>query len=225
VDTISLFSESSNRDIDYIVCNNVETLGYLINLGCIELNPWSNRIDNSGKPDYLIIDLDPSEKNSFKQVVEAAKVTKEIFDMADIPGYCKTSGSSGIHIFVPMGANYEYEQVRDLAHLLMQIVQIRLPKTTTLERSLSKRGPKIYLDYLQNREGQTVASVYSARPKPSATVSMPLEWSELTNDLSIKDFTIKNSLIRIEKKGDLFMPVLKSGINIEKALEKLDISQ
>ncbi len=225
VETISLFSESSNRDINYIVCNNVKTLGYLINLGCIELNPGSNRIEKPNKPDYLIIDLDPSDKNSFKQVVEAAKTTKEILDMADIPGYCKTSGSSGIHIFVPMGANYEYEQVRDFAHLLMQLVQVRLPKTTTLERSLSKRGPKIYLDYLQNREGQTVASVYSARPKPGATVSMPLEWDELTNDLSIKDSTIKNSLIRIEKKGDLFMPVLKSGINIEKALEKLDISQ
>ena len=223
VETISIFSESSNRDIDYIVCNNVETLGYLINLGCIELNPWSNRIDKPNKPDYLIIDLDPSEKNSFKQVVEAAKVTKEILDIADIPGYCKTSGSSGIHIFVPMGSNYEYEQVRDFAHLLMQLVQVKLSKTTTLERSLSKRGPKIYLDYLQNREGQTVASVYSARPKPGATVSMPLEWSELTNDLSIKDFTIKNSLNRIEKKGDLFMPVLKKGISIEKALKKLDI--
>ena len=142
--------------------------------------------------------------------------------MADISGYCKTSGSSGIHIFVPMGSNYEYEQVRDFAHLLLQLVQVKLPKTTTLERSISKRGPKIYLDYLQNREGQTVASVYSARPKPSATVSMPLEWSELTNDLSIKDFTIKNSLSRIENKGDLFMPVLKKGISIEKAIEKLE---
>ena len=223
VETISIFSESSNRYIEYIVCNNVETLGYLINLGCIDLNPWSNRIEKPNKPDYLIIDLDPSDKNNFKQVIETAKVTKEILDMADIPGYCKTSGSSGIHIFVPMGGNYEYEQVKDFAHLLMQIVQVRLPKTTSLERRLSKRGPKIYLDYLQNREGQTVASVYSARPKPGATVSMPLEWDELTNDLSIKDFTIKNSLSRIEKKGDLFLPVLKKGISIEKALEKLDV--
>ena len=122
-----------------------------------------------------------------------------------------------------MRANYEYEQVRDFAHLLMQLVQVRLPKITTLERNLRKRGPKIYLDYLQNREGQTVASAYSARPKPGATVSMPLEWSELTNDLSIKDFTIKNSLSRIEKKGDLFMPLLKKGISLEKALKKLDI--
>ena len=223
VETISIFSESSNRDIEYIVCNNVETLGYLINLGCIELNPWSNKIEKPNKPDYLIIDLDPSDKNNFKQVVEVAKVTKEILDMIDISGYCKTSGSSGIHIYIPMGASYEYEQVKDFAHLLMQMVQVRLPDITTLERSLSKRGPKIYLDYLQNREGQTVASVYSARPKPGATVSMPLEWDELTNDLSIKDFTIKNSLSRIEKKGDLFMPVLKSGVNMEKALKKLDV--
>lgn len=222
VEAISIFSESSNRDIDYILCNNVETLGYLINLGCIELNPWSNRIENPGRPDYLIIDLDPSEKNSFKQVIETAKVTKEILDIMDIAGYCKTSGSSGIHIFIPMGGIYEYEQTRDFAHLLMQMVQERLPKITTLERSLKKRGPKIYLDYLQNREGQTVASVYSARPKPGATVSMPLKWNELDNDLSISDFTIKNSLSILEKKGDLFLPVLKEGISIEKAIGKLD---
>ena len=222
VETISIYSESSNRDIDYILCNNVETLGYLVNLGCIEINPWSNRIDNPGRPDYLIIDLDPSEKNSFKQVIETAKVTKEILDKMDIAGYCKTSGSSGIHIFIPIGGKYEYDQIRDFAHLLMQMVQERLPKITTLERSIKKRGPKIYLDYLQNREGQTVASVYSARPKPGATVSMPLEWNELDNDLSINDFTIKNSLSRLEKKGDLFIPVLKEGISIEKAIGKLD---
>ena len=194
----------------------------MINLGCIELNPWSNRIEKPDKPDYLIIDLDPSKENSFKQVVETAKVTKEILDLAEIKGYCKTSGSSGLHIFIPMGALYDYEQVRNFAHLLMNMVQIRLPDITTLERSLSKRGPKIYLDYLQNRAGQTVASVYSVRPKPGATVSMPIEWDELTNDLSIGDFTIKNALKRIEEKGDIFYPVLEKSIDLELTLAKLN---
>ncbi len=222
VETLSIFSDSSNRDVEYIICNNVETLGYMINLGCIELNPWSNRIEKPDKPDYLIIDLDPSKENSFKQVVETAKVTKEILDLAEIKGYCKTSGSSGLHIFIPMGALYDYEQVRNFAHLLMNMVQIRLPDITTLERSLSKRGPKIYLDYLQNRAGQTVASVYSVRPKPGATVSMPIEWDELTNDLSIGDFTIKNALKRIEEKGDIFYPVLEKSIDLELTLAKLN---
>lgn len=221
VETVSVYSDSSNRDIEYIICNNVETLGYLINLGCIELNPWSNTKENMGKPDYLIIDIDPSKKNSFKEVIEVAKVTKDILDIAKIKGYCKTSGSSGLHIYIPMGAKYSYEQVRDFAHLLMQMVQKKIPDFTTLERSLSKRGPKIYLDYLQNREGQTVASVYSARPRPAATVSMPVEWSELNDNLSIGDFTIKNALSRLEEKGDLFLPVIQKGIDMKKALSLL----
>lgn len=221
VETVTLFSESNSRDIEYIVCNDKETLGYLINLGCIELNPWSNRVDLPGRPDYLIIDLDPSDKNNFGEVIEAAQVTKEILDTAGVTGYCKTSGSTGIHIFVPLGGEYSYEQARDFAHLLMQLVRHRLPNTTSLERSLKKRGPKIYLDYLQNREGQTVASVYSARPKPGATVSMPIEWDELTTDLSIHDFTIHNALERVKKKGDLFLPVLHHKTTIEQAIDQL----
>ncbi len=221
VETVRIFSESNNKEIEYIVCNNRDTLGYLINLGCIELNPWNNRTQHPDNPDYLIIDLDPSDKNTFNQVVEAAKTTKEVLDLAAVPGYCKTSGSTGIHIFVPMGAKYNYDQVRDFGNIIAQLVQQRLPKTTTLERSLKKRGSKIYLDYLQNRGGQTVASVYSVRPKPGATVSMPIEWSELTNDLSIQDFTIHNALSRLSQKGDIFFPVLEKGIDLEKALDKL----
>lgn len=221
VDTVAIYSESTGKEVEYIVCNNKETLAYLINLGCIELNPWNNRTEAPDNPDYLIIDLDPSEKNNFKQVIEAAKVTKEVLDSLEIPTYCKTSGSTGIHIFVPMGAQYTYEQVRDLALILMQLVQKRLPKTTTLERSLEKRGPKIYLDYLQNRQGQTVASVYSVRPKPGAPVSMPLAWEELVSDLSIHDFTIHNALSRLQERGDLFLPVLQKGINMRKVLDNL----
>ena len=222
VETVRIFSESNNKELEYIVCNNQETLGYLINLGCIELNPWNNRIGNPGNPDYLIIDLDPSKKNTFNQVIEAAKVTKEILEICHVPAYCKTSGSTGIHIFIPMGAQYTYEQVRDFSHIIVRLVQERLPGTTTLERSLSKRGPKIYLDYMQNREGQTVASVYSVRPKPGAPVSMPVEWKELTKDLSIGDFSIHNALSRLEKKGDIFMPVLEKGIDLEKAVSSLN---
>ncbi|WP_352423896.1 non-homologous end-joining DNA ligase [Proteiniphilum sp.] len=221
VETIHIYSESNDKELEYVVCNNKETLGYLINLGCIELNPWNNRIEKPGNPDYLIIDLDPSEKNSFGQVIEAAKITKEILDICRVPAYCKTSGSTGIHIFVPMGAQYDYEQVRDFAHIILGFVEKRLPETTTLERSLSKRGPKIYLDYMQNRDGQTVASAYSVRPKPGATVSMPIEWKELTKDLSISDFTIHNALSRMQKKGDIFLPVLGKGIDLKKAIDRL----
>lgn len=221
VETVTIYSESNDRDIEYIVCNSVETLGYLANLGCIELNPWSNRVEQPGMPDYLIIDLDPSDKNSFKEVIEAARVTKEVLDVAGVTAFCKTSGSTGIHIFVPMGGVYPYDQVKDFAHILMQFVHQRLPKTTSLERTLKKRGPKIYLDCLQNREGQTVASVYSVRPKRGATVSMPIEWDEMTDDLTIQDFTILNALDRIQQKGDLFMPLFSQKTNIAEAIDRL----
>ena len=219
VDTTVVYSESSDKDIEYIVCNNKETLGYLNNLGCIELNPWNSRVQSPDHPDYMIIDLDPSPQNSFQQVIEAALATKEVLDQYKIPSYCKTSGSTGIHIFVPMGAKYTYEQVKDFAHIMAQMVMQKLPDTTTLERTIKKRGPKIYLDYLQNRSGQTVASVYSVRPKPGATVSMPLEWDEVKEGIQISDFNIHNAIDRIKKKGDIFAPILGKGIDLKKVLD------
>ncbi len=140
-----------------------------------------------------------------------------------IEGYCKTSGSSGIHIYIPMGAKYTFEHVKNFGHILMQMVLKELPEITTLERSLQKRDQnKIYLDYLQNRRGQTLASVYSLRPKTGAPVSMPLEWNELKPGLKPTDFNIENALERIRKNGDLFKPVLGKGIDILKAIELLE---
>lgn len=221
VDTAHIYSESNNKELEYIVCNNKETLGYLNNLGCIELNPWNSRTQQLDYPDYMIIDLDPSPTNTFDEIIEAALATKEVLDSCHIQSYCKTSGSTGIHIYVPMGAKYNYNQVKDFAHIVAQLILSKLPDTTTLERSLSKRGGKIYLDYLQNRSGQTVASVYCVRPKPGATVSMPLEWSEVKQGLKISDFTIHNALKRIKNKGDIFAPVLGEGIDMGDAIDRL----
>ena len=149
-------------------------------------------------------------------------MVKEILNTAKIEGYCKTSGSTGIHIFVPMGEQYSFDQVKNFAHVLMQKVEKKLPKLTTLERALKTRSnKKIYLDYLQNRSGQTLASVYSIRPKELAPVSMPLAWSELKVGLKPTDFTIENALKRIKIKGDLFQPVLGEGIDMLDALENL----
>lgn len=219
VDTTVVYSESSEKEIEYIVCNSTETLGYLNNLGCIELNPWNSRVKSSDYPDYMILDLDPSPKNTFEQVIETALATKEVLEKYKISSYCKTSGSTGLHIFVPMEAKYSYDQVKDFAHIVAQMVMQKLPKTTTLERTIKKRGAKIYLDYLQNRSGQTVASVYSVRPKPGATVSMPLEWDEVKEGLQISDFNIHNALSRIKTRGDIFAPVLGKCIDLKKVLD------
>lgn len=223
IKTVEVYSESTDKNIDYIYCNDKATLAYLNNLGCIDLNPWSSTIDYLENPDYLIIDLDPSEKNSFDDVIETALQTKALLDEIKVDAYCKTSGSSGIHIFIPAKKKYSFDQIKDFAHILMKKINERIPEITTLERSLKKRDKKkIYLDYLQNRSGQTVASVYSVRPKKGASVSMPLEWDEVVPGLSPTDFNIYNALERIEKKGDLFKPVLGKGFDMEKALKNLE---
>lgn len=217
-----LFSESADKEIDYLICNNKASLAYLNNLGCIELNPWNSKLGTLEKPDYMVIDLDPGDRNSFDQVIEAALATKEILDKCKAAAYCKTSGSTGLHIYVPMRARYDYEQVKNFAHILASMVEEMLPNTTTLERNLKKRGDKkIYLDYLQNRSGQTLASVYSVRPKPGATVSMPLEWKEVKPGLTPQDFTMLNALQRVKKKGDIFKPVLGAGVDMHKCLRLL----
>ncbi len=223
ITTQNFFAESTEKYVNYILCNNKATLAYLNNLGCIELNVWTSRVENEHKPDYLVLDLDPSEKNTFDDVIETAQTVKEVLDRAGIEGFPKTSGSTGMHIYIPMGAKYTYEQVKNFGHLLMQLVQQKRPDLTTLERSLQKREKnKVYLDYLQNSRGQTLASVYSIRPKNGAPVSMPLEWKEVTPGLRPTDFTIYNALDRLQKKGDLFKPVLGKGIHLLKVIKHLE---
>lgn len=222
VETYKSWSESANKEINYIVCNDKPTLLYLANLGSIEINPWNSRITSLDNPDYLIMDIDPSEKNTFNQVIETALVIKEVLDKAQADCYCKTSGATGMHVYVPLGAKYDYEQAKNFAHIIASLAHEQLPDFTSLERNLSKRtASNIYIDFLQNRKGQTLASVYSLRPKPRASVSAPLEWSEVKKGLDPKNFNIKNTLSRIEKKGDLFAGVLKKGIDMKKCLKNL----
>jgi bifunctional non-homologous end joining protein LigD len=218
-----VYSESNNKEIDYIVCDNKATLTYLNNLGCIEINPWHSTVDALDKPDYLIIDIDPSDKNTFNQVIDAAVVIKQVLDKAGATAFCKTSGASGIHIYVPTAKKYSYEQVKDFTYLVCMLANNELKEFTTLERNLKKRGNKhIYLDYLQNRKGQTISSVYSLRPKVGATVSTPLFWKEVKSGLSPQQFTIHSIAKRIEKTGDIFKGVLGKGIDLKKCLKLLE---
>ncbi|KQT30868.1 ATP-dependent DNA ligase [Chryseobacterium sp. Leaf405] len=226
VKTTQVYSESTDKNIDYIYCNDKATLAYLNNLGCIDMNPWNSSLPDLEHPDYLVLDLDPSKKNNFDDVIETALQVNEVLESIKIKGYCKTSGSTGIHVYIQMGGKYDFDQVKDFAYILMKQVNEKLPKLTTLERSLQKRNDKkIYLDYLQNRSGQTLASVYSLRPKEGASVSMPLEWEELKKGLRPTDFNIHNALERIKEKGDLFKPVLGKGIDMMKGLELLQESE
>lgn len=221
IETIAIASKSSEKEINYLLCQNQAALLYMNNLGCIELHPWHSTIFQLDRPDYAIIDLDPSKENTFEQVIETALITKKVLDRAKIKGFCKTSGASGIHIYIPMGGLYSYEEARDFTKLMCVYINEQLPDLTTLERSLKKRGPKIYLDYLQNRKGQTIASAYSVRPEKHATVSTPLDWSEVKPGLKVADFTIKTVPERVLNKKDLFKGVLGKGISMDKAIDHL----
>ncbi|MGZ4980821.1 MAG: DNA ligase D [Methylobacter sp.] len=221
IKTIAVHSESSDKDVDYIICNNKATLTYLNNLGCIEINPWHSTIQSLDCPDYLIIDIDPSDKNTFEQVIDTANVIHDILEKAGAANFCKTSGATGLHVYIPTHKKYTYDQLKDFAELICVMTTEQLPETTSTERSLSDRGDKIYLDYLQNSKGQTVVAPYSLRPHPGAAVSTPLKWAEVKPGLSPAQFNIFTLPARVKKTGDLFKGILGKGIDMETLLNKM----
>jgi bifunctional non-homologous end joining protein LigD len=220
VERIEIFSESNQETIHYVICQNEETLVWLANLACIEMNPWNSRRQNLENPDWAAIDLDP-QGIGFNRVIEAAQVVHQILEDWNIPNYCKTSGATGLHIYVPLAAQYSYDTARDFAHMVAMLAHQELPKTTSLERSPSKRTHQIYLDYLQNRYGQTLVSPYSVRPTPEATVSTPLLWEEVKPGLLPTQFTINNIAERLDDVGDLWKPVMGPGVNLKKLLNRM----
>ncbi len=221
VETFLYHSPADDRDRNYLVAQDDASLLYMASLGCIEMNPWHSRVEKEDFPDWCIIDLDPA-KNSFDKVIEAAIVTKDILESMGIDGYPKTSGSTGMHIYIPLGAKYTYEQSKEFARVIARMVHAEIPSFTSIERAVKDRKGKMYIDFLQNRPQATISAPYSLRPKPGATVSMPLHWEEVKKGLQMKDFTIYNALDRIKSEGDLFKPVLGKGINLEKIVKAFE---
>lgn len=213
------YTNGEGEEREYLVGDDEATLLWMASLGCIEMNPWFSRTATPDHPDYCVIDLDP-DKNTFDQVVEAANVVKEVLDAVDVPSFCKTSGSTGMHIYIPLGAKYDYDQSQLFARIIVNIVHKQIPEFTSLERMIANRKGKMYLDFLQNRPGATIAGPYSLRPKPGATVSMPLHWDEVKKGLAMKDFNILNTVDRVKNEGDLFKGVLGKGIDLEKTIKK-----
>lgn len=219
--TVEMYAESAARNVRYLLCQDKATLTYMNNLGCIEINPWNSRVGSLDCPDYIVIDLDPGE-NEFDDVIETALAVKEVLDRAKVEAWCKTSGATGMHIYVPLGALYSYDEAQDFAQIIGHRTHELLPELTSLERSPKARRKQIYIDVLQNRAGQTLASAYSLRPKPGATVSAPLEWKELKKGLHPSQFTIATMHRRLSRKGDLFAPVLHRAIDMLAALKRLE---
>lgn len=205
---------------DFLVCTDLASLIYMANLGCIEMNPWHARISKPHYPDWCVIDLDPGDI-AFDKVIETARVVRSVLDSLAIPSYPKTSGATGLHIYIPLGAKYNFEQSRQLAELVATLVHTETAAFTSLERSPAKRTDKIYIDYLQNRPIQTICAPYSVRPRPGATVSAPLHWEEVKRGLKIARFTMHNMPGRVRREGDLFEGVLGEGINLNDVLRRL----
>jgi bifunctional non-homologous end joining protein LigD len=218
--TKKIKSSSKGESIEYLICNDKETLIYMANLGCIEINPWSSRVGSINNPDYIIFDLDPN-KASINDLVTTAKKVKEILDSLSIKGYLKTSGGKGLHVFIPVQPKYTYDQTRDFSHIISQAVHNALPDITSLERMPKNRIGKIYLDFLQNGKGKTMACAYSLRPREGATASTPLDWDELDDKFDLKNYNIKTLPERVKEKGDLWESFFDDALDLKAILDKL----
>jgi bifunctional non-homologous end joining protein LigD len=195
--------KKGKRDIiDYIVCNNEPTLLYLVNLGCIDFNPWSSCTADAIHADYISVDLDPSD-NDFKKAINVALAAKEVFDHYKLKSLVKTSGKTGIHLFLPC-SGITFPQARSISEYLCNEIATKVPRIATTEVSVSRRGKKLFVDPSQNDYADTLACAYSVRPSHKPTVSTPLEWNEINEELDPSAFTIETILQRLESKGDLF---------------------
>ncbi|MDP9338030.1 MAG: non-homologous end-joining DNA ligase [Acidobacteriota bacterium] len=199
----------SGNVIDFPVIQHLSSLLWVVNLGCIDLNPWYARCDDVDRPDYLHFDLDPVPGASFPRVLETALIVRDALESVEVKSYAKTTGSRGIHVYVPIERGPTQKQVWTFAKALARELETRHPKIITAEYRVAKRPRgRVLVDYNQNAWNRTLASVYSVRPKPAATVSAPVTWKEIEQGLRIEDFTVANLPARLRKIGDLWRPLL-----------------
>jgi len=208
---ICRIDHGSKGIIPFPMIQDRASLMWVINLGCIDLNQWYARCDDIDRPDYLHFDLDPAVGTTFDRVAETAIVVREALDTLKMPSLVKTTGSRGLHVYVPIVRGPDQKQVWTFAKALSQELAIRNPALITAEYRVAKRPKgRVLVDYNQNRWGSTLASVYSVRPRPEATVSMPVTWKEVERGIRIEDFTVGNVPVRVAKLGDLWKPLLAS---------------
>lgn len=213
-------SSGRRRVVRYVVCNDRKTLLYLANLASVELHPWSSRVGTFDSPDWAILDLDPSV-NDFRKVARVARLLGKILRGIGLRPFLKTSGSKGLHIYIPLLPGYSYDQVRMFCEGVALCAVHELPEVATVERGKTRRGQKVYLDYLQNRRGQTIAAPYTVRPIHGAPVSAPLTWDEVSEDVDPSDFTIQTMPARLASHGDLFREALTDRQDLLPAIEAL----
>ncbi len=219
--TIRVWSEGSERELDYFICEDEESLLYIANLASIPLHIWSSRVAALERPDWCILDLDPKDA-PFSDVIRIAQVTHELCSEIELPNYIKTSGSSGLHVLLPLGRQWTYEQSRALGELLARVIVAQCPDIATITRHVSKREGKVYVDYMQNGHGRLLVAPFSVRPKPAAPVSTPLEWEEVTSSLTMTDYTIRTVPQRLAAmKRDPMVDVIDQRADLARSLNLL----
>lgn len=224
VRTERIYSRDTERDIAYLVVDDVEMLRYVANSAAIPIHCWASRVPSLERPDWLVLDLDPKGA-PFTDVVRVALALRRILDGLALPSYVKTSGATGLHILLPLGARYTYEQARTFARLLAMLGVEAEPEISTVARPLRDRGGKVYIDFGQNGHGQTIVAPFSLRPLPGAPASCPLEWREVTPRLDPARFNLKTIAARFEKLADPLAPVLGEGLDMAAAIERIQSRQ
>lgn len=220
IKTQQIYSESTDKMVDYLICNDKATLLYVANLGSIEINPWLSTYKKQDHPEFAVLDLDPNGAD-FREVVAVALTARDLLTQIGVKAFVKTSGSTGLHVYMYTKKKYTYDVVRDFIQWLAQTLQEMFPDTTSVVRDPKKRKGLIYLDFLQNRRGQTIVSPYSLRPKPGATASAPLSWDELDDKIQIADFNIRTMLQRVEKIKDPWAEIWDGPTDIKAAISKI----
>ena len=199
--------EGGSRLVDFALVNDELALLWMVQMHCIDMNAWYSRVDKPDRPDFVLFDLDPPE-GGFADAVRVAHLIREVLDQIDLPGYVKTSGADGIHVVAPITRRSTFEQTYDFAGDVSRLLERRHPGLVTTEW-LKKKRQGVLVDHRQNGHGKTIASVYSVRPRPGASVSTPLRWDELDESITPRQFTMDVVLDRVAKHGDLFTPVLE----------------
>ena len=219
--TERIWSEHPGREISYFVCDDVDTLLYLANLGTIPLHVWASRIHSKDRPDWSIVDFDPKGA-PFSDAVKLARAVHGLCEEIELPCFLKTSGATGVHALIPLGGQCNFQESRSLAEIIARVVEKEHPAISTTVRALADRGGKVYLDYLQNGQGQTIAAPFSARPVDAASVSMPLLWKYATARLDPKRFTLDTAPARMRRlETDPMLPVLSLAPDLPHALAGL----
>ncbi len=211
------------REIRFILSESVRDLAWIANQAAIEIHPWLSRVDSIDYPDFAVFDLDPAPPASFTDVIDVARTVKACLDHLGLRSYPKTSGATGIHVYVPIKSIYPYTVAASFVKAVAELIERAMPGRTTIERAVRNRTGRVYIDYLQNIKGKTIVGPYIPRPLPGAPISTPFAWDEL-DGLDPAHFHINSVPARIGSVGDLFEPVLWDKQSLDEAVSSLGLS-